>query len=262
MPDPDDQIPAADNDPLAPAGGGLLKRHSQQDPPGEDLPQSGNPFTVDVESLDMDQFDVERVPEDLSGEDAEAVLNKLEAKMVEVTQSFTDGQLNQAQFQAMYTHYTEQRAVILRLLARNPDSDAWKRVAKEGHTTVLRRQHEGRLEGMAIYDNWSGTQIKTLGSFDLPDEILNSLLTNLNTNASTLDINHPQRTQIEGGRWLVYLRGDYVTCVSVYSAEPSVVQLVHLSRKTLEFEIANERLLENGIIDPRRLLFPQEAFFE
>ena len=246
MPDPDDQNLQSDTD----------------QPEAEDLPQTGNPFTVDVESLDMGQFDVERISEDFSGEDAEEVLEKLEAKMIEVTQNFTDGQLNQAQFQAMYTHYTEQRAVILRLLARNPDSDAWKRVAKEGHTTVLRRQHEARLEGMALYDNWSGTQIRTFGTFDLPDEILNSLLSNINVNASTLDINHPQRTQIEGGRWLVYLRGDYATCVAVYSVEPSTVQLVHLSRKTLEFEIANERLLESGVIDPRRLLFPQEAFFE
>ena len=137
-----------------------------------------------------------------------------------------------------------------------------QRVAKEGATTVLRRQHEARLDGMTLYDNWSGTLIRTLGAFDLPDEILNSLLSNINVNADALDINHPQRTQIEGGRWLVYLRGDYITCVSVYSAEPSVVQLVQLSRKTLEFEIANERVLESGVIDPRRLLFPQEAFFE
>lgn len=236
--------------------------NEQMDPSGGgEVPRAGNPFTVDVESVDMRAFNFDNPPDEISGEDAEDVLGKLEEKMNRVTQNFTEGRLNQAQFQAMYTHYTEQRAVILRLLARNPNSDAWKRVAKEGHTTVLRRQHEARLHGLALYDNWSGTTITTLGTFDLPDEILNSLLSSINVDAANLDLNHPQRTQIEGGRWLVYLRGDYASCVAVYSAEPSTVQLVHLSRKMLEFEIANEWMLDSGTIDPRRLLFPQEALF-
>jgi hypothetical protein len=219
-----------------------------------------SPFIVDnVEDIDLSPFEI--TPLEMADNPTEA-LSRLEQKMQEVTRELAEGRINQAQFQAIFTHYTEKRAVILRLMERHAPEDAVQRAAAEGGTGFLRTQHSARIVGLALFDNWSRLPVHQLGSFDLPDELLSSLLDSL-SKAPPLAGAQPEAraTQIEGGRWMVFVRGTFVTTVAIYSAEPSRLQQAEQARLHQEFEQVNQQALEIGYLQPDALRFPQEALF-
>ncbi len=229
-------------------------------PPGEPG-EHVNPFTIDdLSALDLQTVEGEAI--ESTARDAQEALRDIEAKMAAVTRELAEGQVNQAQFQAIYTHYAEKKAVIERLLTRSPGSDAWRRAAAEGHTAFLRKRHSALLIGLAVYDNWTGESIQTLGHFDLPDEVMGSLLNSLGQEIDPATLDRPQITQIEGGRWLCTVRGAFTTGVAVFSTEPSTVQLVKQGKAHRDFEQANRPALEAGGFDPAHLHYPQEMLFK
>lgn len=224
-----------------------------------------NPFTTDPtdphDRIDLSELD-EPVAESL-GDDPDTALHAIEEKMAQVTQELTEGQINQAQFQALYTHYAEQKTLILRLLSRDPHTDAWQRAASEGYTGILRKRHAARLEGLAIYDNWTGGIIRVFGTVDVPERTIAPLLESLRDRDTDLpEQRRPLSTQIEGGRWLSYYRGTFVTVLGVYSAEPSAVQLIQQANLHEQFEKVNHNLLEIGYADADDLAYPQQALFD
>lgn len=223
--------------------------------------QSSQPFTSDpAHTIDDGELDTP-VRESIA-RDPESALQRIEAKMAHVTQELTEGRINQAQFQALYTHYAERKTLILRLLARDPRTDAWQRVASEGYTSILRRRHAARLEGLALLDNWSGQLLRALGEVDIPRNVIRPLLAAIrNPTSAPAEAGRPLSTQIEGGRWLSYYRGTFVTEIAVYSAEPSAVQLIEQAALHDAFEDENRHRLEAGYPDADALSYPQAALF-
>nr|MBN1228769.1 hypothetical protein [Anaerolineae bacterium] len=187
----------------------------------------------------------------------------LEERMAAVTREFVVGEVNQAQFQTIFTHYSEQREIIARLASRQPDSDTWKRAATRGLTTLLRKRHMAELEGMAIFVNESGEIAAVLGTYDLPEELQPSLEIAITTGpqvqANRID---SHITQVEGGRWMILVRGRMVTTVALYSAEPSSIQLTQQEMAHREFEMLNQAPFKEGIFDADQLVFPQQTLFE
>jgi hypothetical protein len=83
-----------------------------------------------------------RPPEGL-GDNPSAALNSLRQKMETIADEFGKGKINRAQFYAIYNRYREQRAIVERMLEKNPDSNAWKQViGVKGHTGFLRSHYE------------------------------------------------------------------------------------------------------------------------
>src|SRR5690606_10806351 len=137
------------------------------------------------------------------------------------------------------------------------------RAASEGYTGILRKRHAARLEGLAIYDNWTGGVMRVFGTVDVPERTIAPLLESLRSQDADLpQQSRPLSTQIEGGRWLSYYRGAFVTVLGVYSAEPSTVQLNQQAALHERFEEMNHNLLEMGYADASDLVYPQQALFD
>lgn len=257
--DPDGEQVGEPNFPVSQSARSLLRRLEER--PVQPRPGGTGPFTADpTDDVDLDQLETQ-VGEP-PGHPADA-LRHIEACMSEITQELTGGQINHAQFQALYSHYAEQKALILRLLDRDPGSDAWQRAAFGGHTGILRKRHAARLEGLALLGNRTGAAVRVIGHVDVPQRVIAPLLDSLqHPQATTSASGQPLSTQIVGGRWLAYVRGRFVSALAVYSAEPSAVQLAALTSAHGEFESMNRAALAAGSPNPDRLAYPQEALFE
>lgn len=192
-------------------------------------------------------------------EDPQEALAILEQKMARITRELAEGRINRAQFEAIYTHYSEQSTVIRRLMERNPRSEAWRRVAVEGHTRFLRQQYAAVVEGLLIYDQRQGRTLRTLGRLALPPHLLTALLEGLAQGHSAEADAAPQCTQIEGGRWLSVVSGVYAATIALFSAEPSGEQLQQQAALHHAFERLNARALGMGSADPESLTYPQEV---
>jgi hypothetical protein len=272
---PGDDERTDDEFPMSPAAGSLLRRFHPSGPGGDAPPTSpptdeeasetgASPFTVeDLESVDLAHIDSEQTGPMVS--DPEAALKRIESKMARTKQELAAGKINQAQFQAVYTHYAEQKALIRRLLDRGQQTGAVQRAvaAGTGHTGFLRRHHEARLSGLAVFDNQTGAHIHVMGLFEVPRSMIAPLLSHLGEiKAIPGPAGDARCTQIAGGRWLAYTGGHHATTMAVFSAEPSARQLAEQAALHAAFERENTDLLRMGYLDPDVLAFPQTDLFD
>ncbi len=193
---------------------------------------------------------------------AEDALSRLREKMAQVATEFAAGKINRAQFHAIYSRYNEQRAITERLLERNPDSQAWQQVVQEGHTGFLRQHYEARVLCYALYDNESSMPIASHGRFKIETGLLVPMLSAFRAAASEMFGAGLKSTAIEGGRWLVFVPGEFTTAIVMFSLEPSARQLDLVQDLHRDFERANRQALARGETRPDRLVFPQRALFE
>lgn len=285
---PEDDRPADDEFPMSAAAGSLLRRFrpladgdTPATPPPEPVsPTPGDaasdpaaiPFTVeDLDSVDLAYVDADQATP--VADDPAAALIRIEERMARTKRELAAGKINQAQFQAVYTHYAEQKALIRRLISRSQRPDAVQSAvpgavqrvvaAGAGHTGFLRRHHEARLKGLAVFDNQSGMRIKASGAFEVSVAVIAPLLDHLEeVENAPIPGGEARFTQIAGGRWLAYVSGHRTTTMAVFSAEPSARQLARQFTLHYRFESDNEDLLRMGYLDPEALTFPQQALFE
>jgi hypothetical protein len=262
-----------EDSPVPPVAGSLFRRtrqsSDQSDAPAfPDLPpelvlqrpDGTGPFTRE----DIDEMRRKGTTARLAATEAqraEQAIEHLRRKMADITTEFNEGRINQAQFEAIYTRYGEQMAVIKAMLEQNPLSDAWQQVADEGSTGFLRRQHAARARGFVLCDNLSGEVMHRVGHFDLQSDLLVPILSDLGSSAEALG-GGQRSTQIEGGRWLCIVPGERTTTIVLFSAEPSAEQLETAVKTHRDFERANRRALKSGRIDTRHFVFPQRELFE
>ncbi len=193
---------------------------------------------------------------------AEEALMRLREKMAQVANEFAAGKINRSQFNAIYTRYNEQREITERLLERDPDSVAWRQVVQEGHTAFLRQHYQARVLSYALYDNDSSMPMYSLGNFRIETSLLVPMLSAFRTAASEMFGAGLKSTEIEGGRWLVFVPGRFTTSIVLFSLEPSPRQLDLVQDLHRDFENANHQALERGSRSQDRLVFPQRALFE
>jgi|GEM_PF-291060 len=199
----------------------------------------------------------------IASKQAKVAIEHLQEGMAKVAQEFSDGQINHGQFQAVYTRYAEQRAMIERMRSTDPKSTAWKdSLPARGQTAYLRRQFAAHVMGCLIVDNMQASTIRKFGEFDLEGELLTPILTSLQ-NAPLSSMGLPERsTQIEGRRWLSVAPGQYATTIVVFSMEPSAAQRTMVADLHRDFERANHRVLRLGQVTANRLVYPQRMLFD
>ncbi|MBE2267341.1 MAG: hypothetical protein IAE80_03855 [Anaerolinea sp.] len=191
-----------------------------------------------------------------------SALNMLRAKMEFVADEFAQGNINRAQFNAVYKRYSEQRAIIERLIERNPDSDAWKQVVSlKGQTGFLRHHFEAQPLYFAAYHKSSPKPIMSEGKSPPPEGVITSLLKGV-----WLMKNRPKhalgRKPIGESHWLLLAVGDFAATAVLFSLEPSNAQARLVRDLHADFERANQAALERGWIVPERMVFPQRAITE
>jgi hypothetical protein len=212
------------------------------------------------------------IPQSVTGVEerlkAEEALEHIRQRTAEIANEFAEGKLNRAQFTAMYTHFNEKRVIIERLLARDPDTQAWQSVARPGHTTFLRQHFEARVTAYTIYDNGivePANYISSGGSTDQALSIAQPILTALNVLLKTRTTSKPLRAlrrQMEDGQWIAIIPGTYTSAIAVFSLEPSNNQFERVVDIHRDFERANRMALERGVRLPDQLVFPHRALFE
>lgn len=191
-----------------------------------------------------------------------SALERLRLKMEQVASEFAQGKINRAQFNAMYGRYSEQRAIIERLLERNPDSKAWRSVlGVGGHTGFLRQHFEAQPLYFIVFRHGSPRPLIYGGPKAPSQEDIQPILRQLWTMSS-----RPRtglaRKMISSSQWMIMALGPHAVTLVLFMLEPSQQQ-AHLVRDLhADFERANAAALERGTTRLDRMVFPQRALVE
>lgn len=194
--------------------------------------------------------------------DPDAALTVLRRKIETVADEFAAGSLNRAQFTAMYQRYSDQRAIIERLIARNPDSDAWRQVLSvPGQTGFLRAQHAAMVLACAVYQEGNLSPLLKIGAPSLTSGLAASILLRLWSRADR-PVPGLGRRAIDLGEWLIVAAGQRAATLVIFSQEPAARQAIVVRDTHADFERANLTLLARGTVSPERLVFPQRGLLE
>jgi hypothetical protein len=203
--------------------------------------------------------EVRTVEDRLKAEDA---LQTLREKTAQAAADFAGGQLNRAQFSALYANYNERRVIIERLLERNPDTQAWQHVAQNGQTTFLRQQFEARALSFTIYDVAEHPTLITQQGTPLLDQALAERV------AKAIYAAHLGQKRVAAGskpmvngKWFVFAPGTLTVTVVLFSLEPSTRQVTHIADLHSDFEKANRYALARSTRIVDQLVFPQRSLF-
>jgi chemotaxis protein histidine kinase CheA len=230
-------------------------RPAQPDqPPSQTQPQQPNTVQAEEDAA-------EKPPTATSPKNPINALEVLRKKMEHIASEFADGKINRAQFNAIYRRYDEQRTIIERLTERNPGSDAWKQVARPGHTSFLRTHFEAHCIYYLVYNLTAPTPLM-IGGEQQPD------MTKIEPVLQTLyglekrPPNGLARKEIDSSHWLVLALTQHAFTIAMFNLEPSMTQINRVRDLHNDFERANRIALERGTSRLERMVFPQRALVE
>lgn len=221
-------------------------------PPHEE-PEHNSPATDDRPTQSRRPVDdAERVAS------AHQTLDHIRQKMESVAEEFAAGKINRAQFNAIYGHYSEKRAIIEKILERNPENDAWRQVARPGHTSFLRVHFEAKPAFYIVFRH--GQQSPLIYGGAHPKEgakqivgVLRQLWKSSNRPPRGL-----ARKNMNNGYWMVVAFGEYAATIAIFSLQPSMTQSNLISDLHNDFESANRLSLRRNL-SAERMVFPQRA---
>ena len=193
-------------------------------------------------------------------ENPEEYLERVQGKINKLAEEFATGEINRAQFQELYEHYRREQRTVKRYVEMSPDSEEWKAATTEGKSVVIRQKNVAKVLGYAVYDNVSGMPLNTIGEFQVEAELAVPMLSSYRAATKEIFGAGMQSTQIEGGRWLAYMPGEFSTLMTLFSTDPATDQLESLEELHQLFERANRTLLSGSPIDPDELVFPHKYF--
>ena len=193
-------------------------------------------------------------------QEALAFRAKVQAKVDQLVADFDAGTINRAQFRSLYTHYQQQMRSIENIIEAAPSSDDWKGSVAEGRSILIRRKHSAKAIGYAIFDNESGMPISTLGQFELDPALLVPMLASYRSAAREAFGAGTRSTEMEDGRWLGFVSGEFTTMMALLTGEPAAKQLQFLEQLHRQFEQANRRRLAEPPVEAGDLLYPHEYY--
>ncbi len=198
-----------------------------------------------------------------SPEDPEQALIALRLKVEALVDEYAQGEINRVQFNALYQRYSEQRAIIDKLMQRNPASEAWRQVlGGRGQTGFLRARLEAQPISYGVYARGQPAALLTGGLQNLEavfpaDAVLRAVWAMSHRPAIGLG-----RKLLRNDEWLVMAVGSAAATMVIFSLEPSKTQAQLLRDLHVDFERANQLALSRGSLAADRLVFPQRALFE
>lgn len=214
---------------------------------------------VEQASASEDHVPEAALPGDAQRE-ALAFRARIEDKLHKLAADFNVGTINPAQFRDLYAHYQRQLQSVEQVIEAAQASDDWKGSVAEGQSIFIRRQHIARARGYAIFENESGMPISTLGRFELDPALLVPMLASYRSAAKEAFGASTRSTEMEDGRWMCFVPGEYTTMLAVFTAEPAGKQLQFLERLHEYFEQANLRHLAQSPVNGAELIFPHEYY--
>lgn len=200
---------------------------------------------------------------DTSPQDSQHALALVRQKVEALVNEYAQGGINRAQFSALYQRYSDQRAIIEKLMERNPDNEAWRQVvSNRGQTGFLRARLEAQPLYYGVYAANTFSPLFAGGSLeaavDFPRDAMLRAVWNM-PNRPPIGLG---RKSLAADQWLVLAVGGKAATLVVFSLEPSKTQAQLLRDLHLDFERANQMAFERGWLAADRLVFPQRALFE
>ncbi len=183
-------------------------------------------------------------------------LEHIRRKMESLAADYNAGKINREQFDAIFSHYSDQKAVLERMIEMNPTTDAWKRVAASGVTSYLHQYHAA--QPMLITTLRLGAKEPIFLHGKVPGESardMSSILTSITSGQATEGL---VKRQLRIG-WLTVYVGEKAATLVVYSAEPTKDQTERVSEAHKLFERANALALEQQDTPAHRYVFPQRS---
>ncbi len=192
--------------------------------------------------------------------EATSYLEAVAKKMVDLADDFARGRYNRSQFEELYKHYVDEREAIERLMAAQPRS--WKEGKTEGESVIIRRTHAARPLGYAIYHNATLQTLRTMGEFQVNNEVLAATLSRIRSSTEEVLGTELKSTEVESGRWMCFVPAQFTTLAVLFSVEPARLQMQMLEQLHGHFERANKHVLTAKTPNPAKLVYPHAAAFE
>ncbi|MBI5564647.1 MAG: hypothetical protein HY870_07120 [Chloroflexi bacterium] len=181
------------------------------------------------------------LPTDLSG--AHAYQAEVQRKMTALAEDFSLGKINRRQFEAVYTHYREQRQIIDALI-NSLNLDAWRKAISAGQTGLLLSHNAAQLLGYALYERATRQPLAVSPHFNVDPAFITPIIA---AQQAARDVTTRIRTsEIDTGRWLCFVPGQAGLLVALFSVEPARAQLQLLQDLHHDFELANAKRLAQG----------------
>jgi hypothetical protein len=172
-------------------------------------------------------------------------LQQVRGKMARLAEEFAEGQLNSKQFHEIYAHYQQQRRIIEAAMENLPGSEAWREAIAPGVTAMLRERNAAKVLSYAIYDNNTSLPLASVGDFAVDTALLVPMLSSFRSATAEMFGAGLRSTEIEGGRWLCFVPGDYTTLFVIFSLQPARLQMALIEDLHRDFEVANRAALES-----------------
>ncbi len=183
----------------------------------------------------------------------------LREKMETVANEYARREISRAQFNAIYGHYSEQRAIIERIISRDPSNDGWKQASRSGKTSFLREHFEARPVNYVIYLHHQPRPLMGGGTRPDMQRIAGLLKTLWNMDKLRVGV---VRILLREPTWLVMAAGRKSVSFVTYHLEPSGTQMNRVYDLHKDFERANRILLERQRINKGQMVFPQRSLIE
>jgi hypothetical protein len=193
---------------------------------------------------------------------ARGYLARVQGKINKLAEEFAAGAINRVQFNELFEHYQSEKRTIEAWIETAPYSEDWKAASTEGKSVIIRRKHLAAVLGYAVYENDSGMPLDTIGNFEIDAALAVPMLSAYRSATQEIFGAGIQSTQIEGGRWLCFVQGEFTTLMALYSTEPAAQLLKSLEELHRLFELANRPTLQSPPINPESLLFPHAHFVD
>lgn len=193
-------------------------------------------------------------------DDADQYLNRLQKKINKLAEEFASGAINRDQFQQLFDHYQKERRAIVNWKETTAGMGNWQDISSEGKSIVIRSRHSAKVIGYAVYANESGMPLSTIGEFELDPELAVPMLSSYRAATKEIFGGEISSTEIEGGRWLCFVRGERTTLLALFSNQPANRQMKIIEDLHRLFESANRRHLAEPPYDPDALAFPHSSF--
>jgi hypothetical protein len=195
-----------------------------------------------------------------SRDQAEHHLREVQAKTNKLAEDFARGEINRATFVHLYDHYQQQRQAIERMMEISPEN--WRQAVSQGMSIAIRREHFAKPLGFSIYENSTGMPVATLGKFDLDPALMVPMLSAYREATREMFGSRMRSTQIENGRWVCFVSGQFTTLIALYNTEPAARQLQQMEETHLFFERANKPRLQQSPIHIDGMVFPHEYYLQ
>lgn len=182
--------------------------------------------------------------------------DEVQRKIRTLLAEFGEGKLSNEQFNILYERYNNQ----LEMALQAHDEQMAVASGAEVSTIAIKAATTGKAVGMAIYHHRSGTIIETLGTFDLPPDVISPTINDFSRKLEQREFIEPVTRKLSSGLWVVFMARHFTTAVVIFKNEPAPRQIRELERLLHDFEEANCLYLDKLSVDKEKLAKPFLGF--